>query len=186
MPDTSETASARDIIDFWLAAGEQKWFRKDAAFDRTLTARFGATLKAACDGRLDDWRTEPDGCLALILLFDQFSRNIHRDTPAMFAQDARARALASEALAQNWDAPYPPALRRWFYMPFMHSESLADQKRCLALFRRAALPQPDQNAAQEHADIIARFGRFPHRNQVLGRASSEEEKRFLADGGFAG
>lgn len=181
-----DTPDARAIIDFWLAAGQDKWFRKDAAFDREIAARFGATLRAACAGERESWRASPDGCLALILLFDQFSRNIHRNSKAMFAQDGRARALAAEALAKQWDQAYPPAVRRWFYMPFMHSESLADQKRCLALFRRAQLPALDQKAAQEHADIIARFGRFPHRNQLLGRASSEQEKRFLADGGFAG
>ena len=176
----------RAIIDFWLKAGEKKWFRKSPAFDKEIARRFGAALKAACDGQLNHWRTEPDGCLALILLFDQFSRNIHRDTAAMFAQDDRARTLARTAIAKEWDRAFPPALQQWFYLPFMHSESLADQKRCLQLYRRSKLPKEAQNAAREHAEIIARFGRFPHRNRVLGRVSSEQEARFLADGGFAG
>jgi uncharacterized protein (DUF924 family) len=178
-------ASPGEIVSFWRDAGAEKWWRKDAAFDRLIEERFGATHAAAADGRLSDWSETPEGALALTLLLDQFSRQLFRGDPRAFAQDGMARDLARKALEAGYDSQVEPALLQFFYLPFMHSEAIADQERCLRLFN--ALPGADNlKYAIEHERIIRRFGRFPHRNAILGRHTSPAERAFLDAGGFAG
>ncbi len=181
----SNGISPADILAFWRAAGRERWFAKDTAFDAELRRRFLTLWEAARDGRLKAWEDSDDGALALILVLDQFPRNMFRDDARAFATDAAALAVARQAVARGVDARVDPALRALVYLPFMHSEDLADQERCVALCRAAGLTA-NIDFAVEHADIIRRFGRFPHRNRVLGRATTPEEAAFLAGGGFAG
>lgn len=176
--------SATAVVDFWVDAGPERWFEKDEAFDRDFRERFLNLHQAAMRGELDGWETTAPGALALVLLLDQFPRNAFRDTPAMYVGDPRARQAAVAALAAGHDRSIDPALRIFFYLPFMHSEKLADQERSLVLCR--TLEGDYLSYAHEHRDIIARFGRFPHRNDILGRICTPEERRFLDEGGFAG
>jgi uncharacterized protein (DUF924 family) len=173
------------VIDYWLAAGESRWFTRNAAFDGEIAVRFKEALAKARDGGFDHWTETPKGTLALVILLDQFSRNIHRGTPLAFAADHKALAIAKTAVARGDHLAMPAALARWIIMPFEHAEDLDAQMRGVALF---ALRDPDDMThwAKLHLDIIARFGRFPHRNAILGRKSSAEELTFLANGGFAG
>jgi len=172
------------VIDFWLKAGEERWFVKDPAFDGALSVRFKEALAKARDGAFDHWAETPRGMLALILMLDQFSRNIHRGSPLAFAADKKALALARRAVSRGDHLTVPAPLAMWFIMPFEHAEDLDAQRRCVALF---AARQPDMvHWANLHLDIIERFGRFPHRNTVLGRKSTPEELAFLAAGGFSG
>lgn len=168
------------------------WFGKDAAVDTHIRERFGSQLAAARDGSLDHWRDDPDGLTALIVTLDQFSRNVHRDTPMAFAADAKALALASTALDGGVDRMFPWICRVFVYMPLEHAEDLAAQQRCVACFRRLkenapagaeSMAETFLHYAELHHDIIARFGRFPHRNSILGRESSEAEKAFLTQPG---
>jgi uncharacterized protein (DUF924 family) len=175
----------QDVLAFWRAAGPPKWFGKDAAFDREIAAHFLATHEAAAAGRLSDWEATPAGAHALLILLDQFPRNMFRGSARAFATDPLARAVAERAIAQGFDDHAASAERMFFYLPFEHSENLADQERSLALSRRAGDGKADRYA-EIHADIIRRFGRFPHRNAVLGRATTPEEQAFLDAGGFAG
>lgn len=179
------TDNPRDVLDFWFAAGPERWFRKDDAFDEEIARRFGATVEAAREGRYDDWAQAPESALALVILLDQFPRNIHRGSPKAFACDEKALGVARSAVDRGFDMELTAAQRKWFYMPFMHSESLEDQELCIELCKRSDLEDQIPHAI-EHADIIRRFGRFPHRNAVLGRRSTEEEQAFLDAGGFAG
>ena len=174
-----------DVIAFWHAAGPEKWYRKDAAFDREITARFLGLHETAAAGRLSDWEATPAGALALLLLLDQFPRNMFRGSPRAFATDPLARAVADRAIARGFDTAAMSADRTFFYLPFEHSENLTDQERSLALSRQAGGGKADRYA-EIHADVIRRFGRFPHRNAVLGRATTAEEQAFLDGGGFAG
>jgi uncharacterized protein (DUF924 family) len=176
---------ARAIVDFWIRAGPKKWFEKSAEFDREIAERFGPLVEQVSAGALEVWRKEPVGSLALILLLDQFLRNIYRDTPDAFAHDALALKTAEDALAAGHDKQFANPLRRFFYVPFMHAEDIELQNRCIALCR-AAGDEEGVKYGVIHAEIIEKFGRFPHRNRILGRTSSEEEERFLAAGGFAG
>lgn len=175
----------QDITDFWLDLPDEVLFRANDDFDAGLRSQFGDIHAVAVAGELDDWAQTRDGRLALILLLDQMSRNLKRGTPAMFAADKKALALAVRAIELGDDALGDPSLKRWYYMPFMHSELLADQERCVEL-----CSQPGMEAtlpfAIEHRDIIARFGRFPHRNKVLGRPMRDQEQAYLEKGGFAG
>ena len=172
------------MIRFWLEAGEERWFRKDAVFDAAIRERFGAWCVAARTGGLDDWEETPEGALALLLLLDQFPRNLHRGTAQAFAADARSRAVAGAAIARGFDLRVDPALRAFVYMPFMHSENAGDQNRCVSLC--AAHAPANLPYAREHRDIVLRFGRFPHRNEALGRRSTPAEQAYLAGGGFGG
>jgi uncharacterized protein (DUF924 family) len=175
----------QDIVDFWMAAGPDRWFTKDAAFDGVLSVRFGAALKQARLGAFDYWGESPMGALGLVLLLDQVSRNIHRGSPLAFAADARALALAKHWIGRNYHHALPAPLASWFILPFEHAEDIDAQKRGVALFM--SMGQHEMaHWAQIHLDIIARFGRFPHRNPVLGRRSTSAELVFLAAGGFAG
>ena len=177
--------TAAEIVTFWRTAGPKKWFEKDAALDDEIRRRFLAAHEAAAAGTLSAWEQNAEGTLALLILLDQFPRNMFRGQRRAFATDPLARAIAAGALLKGFDAQVPVEMRGFFYLPFMHSEDLADQERCVALYQ-AAGDADGLKWAQEHADIIRRFGRFPHRNAVLERASSPEEQAFLDSGGFAG
>jgi uncharacterized protein (DUF924 family) len=179
------TVGPDDVLAFWRAAGPDKWFVRDAAFDAEIRDRFAATHELAVAGRLGHWEATPAGTLALIIVLDQFSRNMFRGEARAFAADPLARAVSERAVARGDDAYSPLPERRFFYMPFMHSEDMDDQERCVAL-TRACGDDEGLDHAEGHADIIRRFGRFPHRNATLGRTTSEEERRFLDAGGFAG
>lgn len=185
--------AAAAVLDFWfLPAGQPghdvfrpEWFRKDPAFDTVIRERFGALAEQALAGGLVDWEATADGALARILLLDQFPRNLFRDTARAFAGDTAALALAESLVASGRDKNLPP-IRRWFvFLPFEHSESLLNQERAVALFAglRREAQDPAFEAAYDyavrHRDVIERFGRFPHRNAALGRASTPEEQAFL-------
>ena len=177
--------AAAEIVGFWKDAGYERWFTPDAAFDRACRDRFEAAHMAAARRELDGWIDTPDGALALLLLLDQFPRNMYRGTAHAFATDPLARAFADRAIAAGADRAVAPELRLFFHLPFEHSERLEDQDRCLAL----AEAWGDAEAikwARIHHEIIARFGRFPHRNPLLGRDTTDEERAFLEGGGFAG
>lgn len=173
------------ILAFWREAGPEKWFEKDEAFDSAIRARFLPAYEAAAAGELAAWEATAEGSYALILLLDQFPRNLFRGSPRAFATDPAARAIADRAIARGFDRVFDVPERRFFYVPFMHSEELADQERCVALCAAADDAEGVHHAVIHH-DIIRDFGRFPHRNPVLGRATSEEEHAFLNAGGFAG
>jgi uncharacterized protein (DUF924 family) len=177
-------ASAKDVVTFWREAGPERWFKKDAAFDAEIQRRFLPTHEAAAAGKLRDWENSAEGALALLILLDQFPRNMFRNDKRAFATDPLARAVTAGALIKGFDAQAGD-MRSFFYLPFEHSEDIADQERCIALYKAAG---DDDNLkwAKLHADIIRKFGRFPHRNAVLGRTTTLEEQKFLDDGGFSG
>jgi uncharacterized protein (DUF924 family) len=177
-----ETPAA--IIAFWREAGADRWFKKDAAFDSEIKRRFLATHEAAAAGKLTNWESSADGALALLILLDQFPRNMFRGETRAFATDPLARAVASRAILNGFDGAFPD-LRGFFYLPFQHSENLADQERGVALYK-AVGDADGLKWAEIHADIIRKFGRFPHRNAVLGRVTTPDEQKFLDDGGFSG
>lgn len=178
-------ASAADVIEFWWAAGKDRWFKVDADFDADVRARFLAAHEAALAGRLAEWEGSPEGALALLLLLDQFPRNMFRGTTRAFATDGQAREIAQRALERGFDQQVDSEFRGFFYLPFMHSEELADQEICLRLFRKLG-DEEGIKYAEIHHDAIRRFGRFPHRNKVLGRESSDDEIAYLENGGFSG
>lgn len=183
-PSAAQLPSIDDVVSFWREAGPGQWFRKDDAFDARFRERFAPAHEAAAAGRLDHWAQSPDGTLALLILLDQFPRNAFRGTPRMFANDARALELAEAAVARGMDRQVDPALRGFFYLPFSHSEQLAHQVRAVAL--NADTGGTWLHFAQIHLDAIERFGRFPHRNALLGRHTTPDEQRYLDEGGFAG
>ncbi len=191
MSDTvAHLPSPSDILAFWLAAGRDRWFKSDPAFDaqikdRLLAAHEDAVRRGAGATVLADYEATPDGALALVLLLDQMPRNVFRGTPRAFATDAAARAVADRALGQGFDAEVDPLLRSFFYLPFMHAETLEDQQRCVSLYERHGSAD-DLKYAVEHHDIIARFGRFPHRNPILDRTMTADEQAYLSEGGFSG
>ena len=182
---TDAIATATDVVAFWRDAGPSKWFTRDSAFDARCRALLGLHFTAA-SRLLDDWRTDPTGALALLILLDQIPRNAFRSHAHAYATDPLARSIAVEAVDAGFDLLTDEPLRMFFYLPFEHSESLDDQHRSLALHReRLAAPDADR-WARLHLDIIERFGRFPHRNAALGRITTAEEQAFLDAGGFAG
>ncbi len=170
-----------ELLAFWFA-DPARWWKKDPAFDAELRARFEALHAAIEQGGHEDWLDSPRGALAYVIVLDQLSRNMFRDDPRAFASDARARAAARGALERGFDRALPEDQRAFLYMPFMHSEELADQDRCIELFTGLA-GSNQLGYAERHRDIIRRFGRFPHRNAVLGRASTPEEIEFLKQPG---
>ncbi|MDY4300876.1 DUF924 family protein [Pseudomonas salmasensis] len=176
--------SAEAVIAFWKQAGPKRWFAKDQAFDAAFRDRFHATHMQAARRELEDWLTTADGALALLILLDQYPRNAFRGTAHMFATDPLARLYARKTVEAGLDQQVEPQLRAFCYLPFEHSEDPQDQQRSLALNQQ--LDASTYHWAKEHADIIERFGRFPHRNEVSGRASTDEELAFLKAGGFAG
>lgn len=178
-------SEARTVLDFWF--GEltpAQWFRKDPALDAEIGRRFGDLLAAAMHGELWSWRRSPAGRLAEILVLDQFPRNVHRDTPLAFAGDPVALVLAQEAVAQGADRALPVPRRAFLYMPYMHSESLVIHDEALRLFDQPGLEE-NLRFERRHREILERFGRYPHRNAILGRASSAEELAFLEQPGSA-
>ena len=172
------------VVQFWRDAGPKMWFAKSADFDRTFRERFLEQHEAAARQELMGWLTTAEGALALVLLLDQFPRNAFRDTPRMYATDELARQVADSAIAAGHDRAVPDDLAVFFYLPFGHSEILSHQERCVALATRLGDPHPAR--AQHHCDIVRRFGRFPHRNALLGRVTTAEEQRYLDEGGYKG
>lgn len=172
------------MLDFWRAAGPKRWFCKDEGFDSQFRARFLGAHEAARRGELGGWQQHPDGALALLILLDQFPRNAFRGTARMFESDAQARDIARDATGKGFDHRFDESLRNFFYLPFMHSENLADQD--LAVEMARPLGGEALRYAVMHREIIERFGRFPHRNAVLGRTTTPAEQLFLDSGGFAG
>ena len=181
-------ATPRAVIGFWLEAGPAKWFAHDEAFDAAIREQIESLHHAAARGELSAWMEGWEGSLALLLLLDQFPRNLFRGSAHAWATDPLAKHLADRALEAGHDALAPAELRVFYYLPFEHSEDLADQDRCLALCRAldTASGSTFANWASLHRDIVARFGRFPHRNAALGRVTTAEEQAFLDSGGFAG
>ena len=174
-----------DVVTFWRQAGPKAWFEKNEALDDEIRHRFLSVHEAAAAGRLSDWERSADGALALLILLDQFPRNMFRGQARMFATDPMARAIAAGAIVRGFDAAVDKEMRTFFYLPFEHAEDMADQNRAIA-FYKAADDADNLKWAELHADIIRRFGRFPHRNAVLGRVTTAEEQAFLDGGGFKG
>ncbi len=177
-------STAPDIVSFWRSAGPDKWFDKDPLFDGACRDSFLDLHMAVAARRHDDWMATAEGALALILLTDQIPRNVFRETPHMYATDPLARHFARQALASSLMDQVELGLRAFFALPFGHSEDIADQDLSVALV--ATLGEPWLPYAEGHRDIIRRFGRFPHRNALLGRETTPEEAAFLASGGFTG
>jgi uncharacterized protein (DUF924 family) len=175
---------ALDVVSFWRDAGPSKWFAKDGEFDASFYDLFLDLHEAAARGELGSLEDSSDGVLALMLLLDQFPRNAFRGTPRMYETDAMARDIADRAIRSGMDKQVPADLRVFVYIAFGHSESLADQERSVALCR--TLRPIDLEHAKRHHDIVARFGRFPHRNLILGREMRPEEQKYLDEGGYAG
>jgi uncharacterized protein (DUF924 family) len=180
---TQDVEQARHVLDFWFVeAGPKQWFNKDPAFDQALAERFGALYDAACRCELYAWRQSSRGALAEILLLDQFSRNIYRDQALAFAQDPLALSLAQHLVARGGDHALPPEQRAFVYIPYMHSESPLIHQEALRLFDQPGLER-NLDFEQRHWAIIERFGRYPHRNSILGRESTQEERDFLRQPG---
>lgn len=175
-----------EVVAFWKEAGPKKWFAKDDAFDAEFRRRFHDAHVAAARRELDDWAGTAGGALALLILLDQFPRNSFRNTGHAFATDPLARMFADRALTAGQDLEIEGDIRRFFYLPLQHSEDAADQARQLALFQTRMARAPDDRWAEHHHGVIARFGRFPHRNRALGRATTPEEQAFLDADGFRG
>lgn len=175
---------AEAVIAFWKQAGPKRWFAKDEAFDAAFRETFHATHMQAARRELEGWLDSAPGALALLILLDQYPRNAFRGTAHMFATDPLARLYAYRMVDAGLDQQIEPQLRAFCYLPFEHSEDPADQQHSLALNQH--LDASTYHWAKEHADIIERFGRFPHRNAVLARATTELEHEFLKAGGFAG
>lgn len=177
-------ASAGEIVRFWRDAGPKAWFAKTDTFDGRCRA-FEADHHAAARRELSHWEADAEGALALLLLLDQIPRNIFRNSAHAFTTDPLAQAVAARAIERGFDAATDSTLRVFFYLPYEHAEDLALQERCVTL-TEALGDAAFTKYAKLHRDIIARFGRFPHRNAPLGRKSTPEELAFLAEGGFAG
>lgn len=185
----------QDVLHFWLGApgdpplrNAEKWWKKDAAFDEECRSRFGNLIEAGVRGELAHWRETPHGRLALVILYDQLSRNVHRNTPRAFAQDNLARDVALEAISKGDENVLSLIERSFLYMPLMHAEDVGLQHQCVASFNRIAgradgelkkYLEGSLDFAKKHEEIIERFGRFPHRNAILGRPSTKEEEAFL-------
>lgn len=183
------TPHAPLVTTFWRDAGPRKWFAKDEAFDADIRARFEPLHLAASRGDLQAWAETAEGALALLILLDQFPRNLYRGSAHAFATDPLARSVAEAALSRGFDQALDPAMRPFVYLPFEHSERLEDQDRAVELCCAHHAASGDQGTldwAILHRNIIVRFGRFPHRNHCLGRATTPEEQAFLDEGGFAG
>jgi uncharacterized protein (DUF924 family) len=192
-PSVSLPERAQALLDAWFGPPgdpdrerqREIWFKSSAEFDASLRRAFLADYEAAAAGELHSWEALPEGALALVLLLDQIPRNIFRDTPRAYAADAAACAATDRALERGFDRLFPLVWRRFFYMPFHHSEDIADQRRSVALFD--ALPRnPDRRGSlrrygRPYVEVIERFGRFPHRNAILGRESTPEEIAFLEE-----
>lgn len=183
MTPTATLAHPVDVVAFWFAPDVRPlWFAATPAFDDALRARFLTTYRAAAAGQLADWETTAEGALALVIVLDQFPLNLFRGQPESFATEAAARDVADRAIARGFDRAVPPIQRQFLYLPFMHSEALADQNRAVRLYQQPGLEEGLRFACH-HRDLIVRFGRFPHRNAILGRTSTPEERAYLASPG---
>jgi uncharacterized protein (DUF924 family) len=188
VPSEAGPTKGEEVLDFWFGRegepgyGEfrEAWFKKDPEFDRLVRDRFGALYEAAAAGELDDWRAEARSCLALVIVLDQFPRNMFRGDPRSYSTDSKAQETAEYAVDRAFDRELPEFQRAFLYMPFMHSEDLEHQRRSVELFRGS---RDSSNYAVRHMEIIERFGRFPHRNEVLGRRTTPEEAEFLTQPG---
>jgi uncharacterized protein (DUF924 family) len=184
-PKYMSEVTPTEVVRFWLEAGPERWWKKDDEFDRTIRSRFLRLYEAAARGELASFEDSAEGALALVILLDQFPRNMFRGSPQAFAADPLAHEAAKRALARGFDRSIDATLRQFFYIPFMHSETLADQDLCVQLCQ--ALGETDLSQyAMMHRDVIAQFGRFPHRNPIVGRDTTADEQKFLDGGGFAG
>jgi len=178
---------SEEILEFWLTeSGPEKWYSGGAEFDEQIRGKYLDLWEDGRAGRLADWAGHPRKSLALIIVLDQFPRNMFRDDPRAFATDQRAKSVACSALKHGWDMRFPEPDRQFFYMPFMHSESLPDQDHSVRLMCQKMPENRDSSLlhARAHREIIRRFGRFPYRNDALGRKTSAEESAFLSDGGY--
>jgi uncharacterized protein (DUF924 family) len=182
MPEAQVTPA--DILAFWRDAGPDRWYTPDDGFDSEVRRRFLDLWRQAAAAELSSWEASDDGALALVIVLDQFPRNMFRGEIRTYASDALAREVAARAIERGLDARVDPVLREFLYLPLMHSEHLTDQLRCIELSRTAGLAEAAK-WAEHHAGIIRRFGRFPHRNRILGRATTPEELAFLDEGGFS-
>ncbi len=185
MTDIRDDVSPAVILAFWRAAGSDRWYKRDDAFDADLRRRFLGLWRKAAAGERSCWEATDDGALALVIVLDQFPRNMFRGDVRAYSSDALALEVANRAIARGVDRRIAADLREFLYLPLMHSEHLADQQRCVELFRKTANAD-NLKYAEDHADIIRRFGRFPHRNSVLERITTPEEQAFLDRGGFSG
>jgi uncharacterized protein (DUF924 family) len=174
-----------EVLTFWREAGPERWFDQDHALDQACRDRFLATYEAATRGDLNEWELTPDGALAVILLLDQFPRNMFRGTREAYKTDPAALLVADRAIEKGYDKQVEPMFRLFFCLPFMHSESLRHQERSVGL-SEALRNEDTLKWARHHHDIIARFGRFPHRNSILGRETTPEEAAFLEENTFRG
>ena len=181
LPAKARDPRAQAVLGFWFQgdAERKEWFRKDGSFDAEIRTRFMGLHEEAARGALDSWTDSPAECLALLILLDQFPRNLFRDSARAFATDARALEAARHAVASGYDRALSDIERMFVYLPFEHSENLADQERALELFAG----HPNREWARRHWEIIKRFGRFPHRNVALGRQSTPAEIEFLKQPG---
>src|SRR5262249_13329602 len=182
---TTEAIGPMEGLAFWRAAGPDKWFEKDTAFDAEIALRFSCLWQAGRDSRLTPWEETPEGALALVILLDQFPRNMFRGDRRAYETDGVARSVAARAIGRGFDRRGPPPPRPLFYLPFQPPAKLPPHEPCVYLARDYG-DDEFTKYAEQHADIIRRFGRFPHRNAALGRATSPQEQAFLDAGGFAG
>ncbi len=179
LPMNADNVSYREVLAYWFApANRHLWFRSTPALDAALQQRFGATWDAARQGKHNDWQREAHGALALVIVLDQFPLNMFRGSAKAFATEAQALGVAGHAIEQGWDVGLTDEEKAFLYMPFMHSEALADQERAVVLFSAAGL-ENNLRYARHHRELIRRFGRFPHRNAILGRPSTPEELAYL-------
>lgn len=185
MSGGAERVTPAEVVSFWRDAGPAAWFKKDEAFDGEIRRRFLAPHEAAAGGELTAWESNAEGALALLILLDQFPRNMFRGEARMFETDGMARAIAAGAIVRGFDSQVAKEMRTFFYLPFEHSEDMADQERSIALYKTTGDAEL-LKWADIHADIIRRFGRFPHRNAALGRETTPEEQAFLDTDGFKG
>ncbi len=177
-------ADIQDVLCFWFEeCTPAQWFKPDPAFDHSLCERFERLYERAAAGACDDWAETPEGVLALVIVLDQFPRNMFRASPKAFATDAMALALAETAIDGGLDLALPVARRKFLYMPFQHSERLRDQERSVRLVDERCDDADTLDYARRHLDVVARFGRFPHRNAILGRENTPEETEFLSQPG---
>ncbi|MFK7901672.1 MAG: DUF924 family protein [Nitratireductor sp.] len=181
----SDKEQAQAVIGFWKEAGPKKWFSKDDNFDQAIQDNFGPLLNKAINGELDTWTKEPSTCLAFIIMLDQFSRNLNRNSAKAFEQDPKALQFTIEAIEKGYLDKIDPSLKLFMILPLMHSEDLANQDQSIALIEANQMDMA-MRSAKEHRDIIKEFGRFPHRNAVLGRKTTPNEQAFLDNGGFKG
>ena len=183
-------SQAQEILEFWFGKPDDSdygksrkvWFTKNPEFDQEVRSRFLPIYQQAAAGELDDWKASPQGCLALIILLDQFPRNMFRGQPQAFATDPQALAYAKHAVTNGFEQELLPIQRQFIYLPFEHSENLADQHQCIKLFSTLQdYPEcvSGVDYAHRHLKVIERFGRFPHRNEILGRETTSEEAEFL-------